>query len=222
MYFNKHVCDSRCIVSEAFHPAAKSTSSACFDAEIIEQLKQKLDSTERQLGATEQRLQLAESKIRVLEERLRLQRIAKYGPSSEKLSSAQLELLELEPGVSSDEIQAENEREAVSPPSEDQQEKTSDKQGRKHPGRQSLPGHLPRVEKIVACPPEQGVCGGCGAETTVIGYEASEQLDVEPAKYFVLVTRRKKRAASSAKSVAWLRRRCRSGSSKSLWSPTRW
>ena len=32
------------------------------------------------------------------------------------------------------------------------------------------------------------------AETTVIGYEESEQLDVEPAKYFVLVTRREKRA----------------------------
>jgi hypothetical protein len=33
-------------------------------------------------------------KIRVLEERLRLQRIEKYGPKSEKLSDAQLELLE--------------------------------------------------------------------------------------------------------------------------------
>jgi hypothetical protein len=30
--------------------------------------------------------------------------------------------------------------------------------------------------------------------TTVIGYEESEQLDVEPAKYFVLVTKREKRA----------------------------
>ena len=38
------------------------------------------------------------------------------------------------------------------------------------------------------------MCGGCGAETSVIGYEESEQLDVEPAKYFVLVTKREKRA----------------------------
>ncbi|MBZ5728276.1 MAG: IS66 family transposase zinc-finger binding domain-containing protein, partial [Acidobacteriia bacterium] len=30
--------------------------------------------------------------------------------------------------------------------------------------------------------------------TTVIGYETSEQLDVEPAKYFVVVTKREKRA----------------------------
>jgi transposase len=50
------------------------------------------------------------------------------------------------------------------------------------------------VERVIACTPEQCKCGGCGAETTVIGYEESEQLDVEPAKYFVLVTRREKRA----------------------------
>jgi hypothetical protein len=36
-------------------------------------------------------------KISVLEARLRLELIAKYGPASEKLSDAQLELLELEP-----------------------------------------------------------------------------------------------------------------------------
>jgi transposase len=34
----------------------------------------------------------------------------------------------------------------------------------------------------------------CGKDTVVIGYEQSEQLDVEPARYFVVVTRREKRA----------------------------
>ena len=38
------------------------------------------------------------------------------------------------------------------------------------------------------------MCGGCGRETTAIGYEESEQLDVQPAKYFVVVTKREKRA----------------------------
>jgi transposase len=55
-----------------------------------------------------QELALAKMKIQSLEERLRLQRIAKYGPGSEKLSNAQLELLELEPGVSGMEVEAEN------------------------------------------------------------------------------------------------------------------
>jgi transposase len=118
--------------------------------------------------------------------------INKYGASSEKLSIAQLQLLELEPGVSSDEVQAESEREALPPQSNDRQAQPDRKQ--KHPGRQTLPAHLPRVERIVSCTAEQCVCNGCGAETTVIGYEESEQLDVVPAKYFVLVTRREKRA----------------------------
>jgi transposase len=151
------------------HPTA--THSTYSDAEIIEQLKQKL--------------QYAELKILVLEERLRLQRITKYGPGSEKLSNAQLELLELEPGVSNAEVEAESQREALP---------ASPKTKRKHSGRQSLPSNLPRIERVIACAPEQCVCGGCGAETSVIGYEESEQLDVEPAKYFVLVTKREKRA----------------------------
>ena len=65
---------------------------------------------------------------------------------------------------------------------------------RKHPGRQELPAHLERVEQIIPCTSEQCVCGICGKEKQVIGYEASEVLDVEPAKYFVQVTKREKRA----------------------------
>jgi len=131
------------------------------------------------------KLQYAELKIRVLEERLRLARIAKYGPGSERLSDAQLELLELEPGVSRAEVQAESQRPAVQP---------STKTKRPHPGRQELPASLPRVERVLTCTPEQCVCQGCGKETVVIGHEESSQLGVEPAKYFVLVSKREKRA----------------------------
>jgi transposase len=66
---------------------------------------------------------------------------------------------------------------------------------KKHPGRQTLPPHLPRVEQLIACPPEQSMCGVCGQEKVIIGYEESEQLEVEPAKYFVQVTKREKRAS---------------------------
>ena len=47
---------------------------------------------------------------------------------------------------------------------------------------------------MIACTPEQCVCGNCGGETAVIGYEVSEVLSVKPAEYFVEVTRREKRA----------------------------
>jgi transposase len=148
------------------------------EAEQIEQLKKQL--------------QWAELKIQVLEERLRLGLIAKYGPASEKLNDAQLELLQFEPGVSGVEVLAESEREAeaASP---------IDSSKRKHPGRQQLPADLPRREKLLPCTPEQCTCKSCGQETTVIGYEQSEQLDVEPARYFVLVTKREKRACQFCK-----------------------
>jgi len=58
-------------------------------------------------------LEMANLKIQLLEERARLERIRKYGPASEKLSDAQLDLLDLEPGVSSVEVQAESGREPV-------------------------------------------------------------------------------------------------------------
>jgi transposase len=180
-------------VSEAPNPSPASTAataSISSELELIEQLKRQLagplfTAVSSKLESYQNRLQYAELRIRVLEERLRLVRIAKYGPGSEKFSDAQLELLELEPGVSSAEVQAESERPAVQP---------SAKKNRKHPGRQELPANLPRVERVLTCTPEQCVCQGCGKETVVIGYEESEQLDVEPAKYFVLVSKREKRA----------------------------
>jgi transposase len=128
------------------------------EPEFIEQLKQQLAAplfaaVSSKLESYQSRLQHAELKIRVLEERLRLLRIAKYGAGSEKLSDAQLELLELEPGVSQVEVQAESQREVLS---------GAEKARRRHPGRQELPSHLRRVERVVACTLEQKVCGSCG------------------------------------------------------------
>jgi len=157
-----------------------SSTSRLPEAEQVAELKQQLHSTTVEL-------QWAYLKIQVLEQRLRLQRIQKYGPASEKLTDAQLELLELEPGVSRAEVQAESEREPL-PVS------TGSQKRRPHPGRQELPAALPRVERVIACAPEQCACRACGQPMAVIGYDESEQLDVEPAKYFVLVTKREKRA----------------------------
>ena len=151
-------------------------------AEVIAQLEKQVESQKKEL-------EYARWKIQVLEERLRQQRIARYGPGSEKLSNLQLELLEEEPAVSRDEVQAESEREPVAPAPA-----IPGKPREPHPGRQVLPAHLPRVEKVVVCTPEQCVCTGCGDQTTVIGYETSEVLDVKPAEYFIEVVKREKRA----------------------------
>jgi transposase len=144
-------------------------------------------SESEQIVQLQKKLIWAELRIQVLEERLRLERIRKYGPGSEKLNDAQLQLLDLEPGVSNVEVQAESGRDPL--PSPEQQQKR-----RKHPGRQELPARLPRVERVIACTPEQCTCKLCGQAKAVIGYDVSEQLDVEPAQYLVVVTKREKRA----------------------------
>ena len=91
-------------------------------AEIVAQLQAQLAEREQQIAARDQQLTrkdqalaLAEIKIRVLEERLRLERIARYGKRSETLSDLQLQLLDLEPGVSQEEVEAESGREPLQP-----------------------------------------------------------------------------------------------------------
>jgi transposase len=96
-----------------------------------------------------------------------------------------MQLFELEPVISEMTEQAESEHAPMRRPT---------KRSGKHPGRHELPANLPRVERILPCAPDQRLCKRCGKETVVIGYEESSQLDVEPAKYFVLVTKREKRA----------------------------
>jgi transposase len=152
-----------------------------------------LEEAQALIAELQQKLQWAELKVLSLEERLRLQRIEKYGAGSEKLSNLQLQLLEEEPGVSQAEIEAESERPVLN--GEISEVGITQKlEAKKHPGRQTLPAHLPRVERVIACPAEQCRCGVCGQEKVVIGYEISEQLEVEPAQYFVQVTKREKRA----------------------------
>jgi transposase len=145
-------------------------------------------------SALKRELHWALLKIQVLEERLRLERIKKYGPAADKLSDAQLQLLNEEPGVSREEVEAESRRELVA-------ESGERRERRPHPGRQALPPELPRVERVIPCTAEQCQCKACGEAMEVIGHDESEVLDVEPAKYFVAVIKREKRAC----------RRCQQG-----------
>ena len=155
-----------------------------------------------QLEAAEQRARRAEINVQLLDlrvasllERIRLLLIAKYGPRGESLSDAQLALFEREPGATLDEVAAE----AARGPLPETPAAPAAKSRQKHPGRQTLPADLPRVVKVVACAPVQCACGNYGAETVVIGYEESERLDVEPVKFFVIVTQREKRACGNCK-----------------------
>jgi transposase len=144
------------------------------------------------IAMLERELQWAQLKIQSLEERWRQHLIRLYGPKSETLSDLQLALLEEEPSVAREEVDAESRREPL--PSQPPRER------KPHPGRKPLPESLPRIEQVIAC--TEPNCKTCGVETSLIGYDTSEVLDYEPARWFVRVTRREKRACGKCSSVA--------------------
>jgi transposase len=182
------------------NPASKSSFPVVLDpvaAAIIAQLKEELNAKDRTLVAKDQVIALSAMKIQKLEEELRLERIRKYGKQSEKLSDLQLQLLDLEPAVSSEEVAAEILRGPLTESTESNDASDKQKRGRQfHPGRNELPAHLERVDKIIPCAPAQCTCGQCGGDTKVIGYEVSEVLDRKPTAYFVTRILREKRACA--------------------------
>ena len=63
----------------------------------------------------------------------------------------------------------------------------------------------------------------CGDETAVIGYDESEQLDVEPARYFVRVTKREKRACHACQQgTVTMAATGADGLWRRVWRVTRW
>jgi transposase len=141
------------------------------------------------IALLERELQWTHLKIQVLEERLRKRRIGFLGPASETLSDLQLELLiEHEPSATREEVEAESRREPIAEPRE----------RKPHRGRKPLPENLPRIEEVIAC---DANCARCGGATAIIGYDSSEVLDREPAKWFVRLTKREKRACGKCSGV---------------------
>jgi transposase len=182
------------------NPASKSPLPVALDpvvAAIVAQLRQTIADQNQKIARNQQALRTSEMRVQKLEEELRLERIKKYGVRSEKLSDLQFQLLDLEPSVSSDEVQGESESGPL--PESTEVNNTTDKQRRSrqnHPGRNELPAHLKRVDKIIPCAPEQCTCGKCGGNTKVIGYDVSEVLDRKPVEFFVTRIMREKRACA--------------------------
>ncbi len=70
---------------------------------------------------------------------------------------------------------------------------------RRRAGRGRLPAHLPRVEVVLA--PEATACPCCRGSLVEIGADTSERLDVIPARFRVLVTKRPKLACRACEGV---------------------
>ena len=74
-----------------------------------------------------------------------------------------------------------------------QRPKQDDKPAPKHHphGRAALPAHLERREVVLDLSEAEKLCGGCGRPRRCIGTQTAEQLDLEPARFFVRRTIKK-------------------------------
>ncbi|MCK6451179.1 MAG: IS66 family transposase [Alphaproteobacteria bacterium] len=111
-------------------------------------------------------------------------RRAQFGRRSEKLDADQMQLAleDIEQAIAENEAEAEKRN----PPLR------AERGRHRREARPSLPAHLPRIEVTVE--PETTACPCCRGTMHVIGEDKSERLDVVPAQYRVIVTRRPKYA----------------------------
>lgn len=112
-------------------------------------------------------------KITALTHELAYYKRVRFGKPSEALVGEQRLLFE--ETVDTDLAAIDEELEAQAPVKRQRQ--------RKRAGRQPLPAHLERIEHRHE--PESCQCGLCCADLVKIGEDVSEQLDVEPARFFV-------------------------------------
>lgn len=125
----------------------------------------------------QQEIYAQELKIQALTMELAHLRRIRFGKKNESLSSRQLSLFE--ESVLADIAAVDAEIEKIDTTAKT----TTTKPSRARAGRQPLPDHLPRIEHRHE--PASCQCGQCGNKLVKIGEDITEQLDVEPAKFFV-------------------------------------
>ena len=133
---------------------------------------------------------LAERNERLQHLLRKLQRM-QFGPRSERLPDEQLQFAfeEVEASLAGNEAEAEK-------GSPDLRQKNT---ARRRAGRGRLPAHLPRIEQVLL--PESTTCPCCQGAMVEIGADTAERLDVIPAQFRVLVTKRPKYACRACQGV---------------------
>ncbi len=146
---------------------------------LIDQAQQEAAESARQIARRDTDLHAAQTKIQALVLELAHLRRMRFGARSEAFTGEDRDLFQetLASDIAAAEVklgQEQEEKPATTP---------VPKSSRPRAGRQPLPDHLPRIEHRHE--PESCTCGKCGSELIKIGEDISEQLDVEPAKFFV-------------------------------------
>jgi len=151
---------------------------------LIDQAQQEAAEAVRlseQITRRDTELHAAKTKIQALTLELMHLRRMRFGARSEALSTEERDLFQ--DTLASDLAAAEAELAKKQAEAETTPEPQTPRPPRPRAGRQPLPDHLPRIEHRHE--PESCTCGKCGNDLVKIGEDISEQLDVEPAKFFV-------------------------------------
>jgi hypothetical protein len=133
-----------------------------------------IQSLQSELAKRDAELKRRELKIQQLTLELAHHKRLRFGVKSEALSPEQRDLFldtRAEDGA------------AIATELQQQQETVSRPRPHQRTGRKPLPPELPRLEHRHE--PASCTCGECGREWVKIGEDISEQLDVEPARFFV-------------------------------------
>ena len=133
---------------------------------------------DEQIARRDTELLAARTKIQALVLELAHLRRMRFGASSETLASEQRDLFQESLAADIAAAQAELAKREAEPATA-----TPPALPRERAGRQPLPEHLPRIEHHHE--PDACTCGRCGGAMVKIGEDISEQLDVEPARFFV-------------------------------------
>jgi transposase len=146
-------------------------------------LRTLLDDAQRnaaeQIAKRDTELHAARTKIQALTLELSHLRRMRFGVKSEALDAETRDLFQ--ETLASDLAAAE--AELARRQAEAEEMPAVPRPKRERAGRQPLPEHLTRIEHRHE--PESCTCGQCGKNLVLIGEDISEQLDVEPAKFFV-------------------------------------
>ena len=142
-------------------------------AAIIQGFQTTLKNQKDELHHKEVELHHKELKIQALMLELAHLRRIRYGVKNEALTAVQRDLFD--ESCHEDMAAVAEEVEQLTP--------SVPKPRRDRAGRQPLPTHLPRIEHRHE--PESCQCGQCGRDLVKIREDVTEQLDVEPARFFV-------------------------------------
>ncbi|MET3120399.1 transposase, partial [Undibacterium sp. GrIS 1.8] len=155
-----------------FNPHTATPEALAAQVVVWAQEAQRLQEQADLVARQRQEIHLKDTKIKALTLELAYHKRIKFCSTSEAFTAQQRDLFNETQETDLNAMQAELEQLSSTP-----------RVKAKPTGRKPLPAELPRVEQRHE--PDSCACGACGHTLVKIGEDITEQLDVEPARFFV-------------------------------------